>query len=272
MIKVNLKRILKERKISLANLSKATGISTNALSSFQNQKTESVYYPTVEAITNELDISVGDLIENISEYYEVKVEIKDFVENKINIALVHFIGVEHDASYIHEIQFACEYQSNRILNNYKRLQIYISDEINKQVPQSVLKIMHDYDFSESGKGIYYCIGYLLLQELMKLPNYSSLKVTDKIILNTDAISYFQYTVDDTPKEISRNTGESMEYKFREIVNSLYLVTADRSINFFAHDPPKDVKYIPYIENLDELEFVTKVEIDPESLERKLFIN
>lgn len=272
MIKVNLKKILKERKISLAKLSKATGISTNALSSFQNQKTESVYYPTIEAITKELDISVGELIEQVEEYYEVTVDINEkVVERKSCTALVHFTGIEHDATYTHEIKFIYEYHSNSFLEQYNRLFIYLNDESNGDLPETIRNIIQNFDFTENGKGIYYCIGYLLLQELMKLPDFSSLTVTDKVLLNTDAISYLQYTVEDTPKEIYRNTGEAMEYSFREIMNSLYLVTADRSIEFLPHDPPRNIQYVPYIESLNTLSFVSKVEVDQKTLERRLFI-
>lgn len=272
MIKVNLKKILKERKISLAKLSKATGISTNALSSFQNQKTESVYYPTIEAITKELDISVGELIEQIEEQYEVTIEINGkVVEKKSCTALVHFTGIEHNASHTHEIKFIYEYIPNSFYEQYNRLFLSLNDELDGELPETIRNIIHHYDVTEHGKGIYYCIGYLLLQELMKLPDFSSLTVTDKVLLNTDAISCLQYTVEDNPKEISRNSGEAMEYSFREVTNSLYLVTADRSIEFLPHDPPKDVQYVPYIESLNTLSFVSKVEVDPKTFERRLFI-
>ena len=272
LIKVNLKKILKERKISLAKLSKATGISTNALSSFQNQKTESIYYPTIEAITKELDISVGELIEQIEEYYEVTIEIKGKVlEKESCTAMVHFSGVEHEATYTHEIKFIYNFIPNSFFEQYNRLIIYLSDETNRELPTTIRQIFQHYDLTEHGKGIYYCIGYLLLQELMKLPDFSSLTVTDKVILNTDAISCLQYKVEDNPKEISRNSREAMEYLFREVTNSLYLVTADRSIKLSSHDVPNNIQYAPYIESLSTLDFVSKVEIAENNYERRLFI-
>ena len=272
MIKVNLKKILKERKISLAKLSKATGISTNALSSFQNQKTESIYYPTIEAITKELDISVGELIEQVEEYYEVTLEIKGEVLAKESCtAVVHFTGIEHNASYTHEIKFIYEYIPNSFFEQYNRLFLSLNDELDGELPETIRSIIHHYDVTEHGKGIYYCIGYLLLQELMKLPEFSSLTVTDKVVLNTDAISRPEHTFKDTHSDIYLNTGEAMEYSFTEITNSLFLVTADRSIKLSSHDVPNNIQYAPYIESLSTLDFVSKVEIAENNYERRLFI-
>ena len=45
-----LKSILKERNITLTELSKSTGISLKALSAFQNQKTDGVQYNTLDKI------------------------------------------------------------------------------------------------------------------------------------------------------------------------------------------------------------------------------
>lgn len=269
---MNLKKILKERKISLVKLSKATGISTNALSSFQNQKTESVYYPTIEAITKELDISVGELIEQIDEYYEMKVELKKYIlERHSCTAIVHFIGVEHDAKYTHNIDFKYHY-SNIPFGNSKCLNIYLENGLDKDLPKFIEKIINQYDLTEHGKGLFYCIGYLLLQELMKLSDFPKLNLNDIVLLYTDDVTCPRYKVENTPKAISRNTGEAMEYTFREVINSLYLVTADRSIELISNHLPKDIQYAPYIESLSTLGFVSKVEVEQCGYERKLFIH
>ena len=63
----------------------------------------------------------------------------------------------------------------------------------------------------------------------------------------------------------------MEYSFTEITNSLFLVTADRSIKLSSHDVPNNIQYAPYIESLSTLDFVSKVEIAENNYERRLFI-
>lgn len=93
-----------------------------------------------------------------------------------------------------------------------------------------------------------------------------------MLLYTDDVICPRYKVENTPKEISRNTGEVMEYTFREVINSLYLVTADRSIEVISNHLSKDIQYAPYIEFLSTMDFVTKVEIEQCGYERKLFIH
>lgn len=60
-----LKSILKERNITLTELSKSTGISLKALSAFQNQKTDGVQYNTLDKIAKVLNIEVGKIIRRV---------------------------------------------------------------------------------------------------------------------------------------------------------------------------------------------------------------
>lgn len=74
MIKIKLKELLKERNMTLNELSQITGISAKTLSLFQNQKTESVHYKTLEKICITLNIKIQDIIEVVSEEEQVEVD------------------------------------------------------------------------------------------------------------------------------------------------------------------------------------------------------
>lgn len=62
MIEIKLKNILKKRGLTLVELSEITGIDQKTLSFFQNQKTKSIHYSTLEKILIALDIDISELI------------------------------------------------------------------------------------------------------------------------------------------------------------------------------------------------------------------
>ncbi|MCM3382131.1 helix-turn-helix domain-containing protein [Shouchella rhizosphaerae] len=66
MIQVNLKNLLKTRKMSLTDLSKATGISLNALSTFASGNNKAVQFGTLEKIVEALGIKFDDLFQVVN--------------------------------------------------------------------------------------------------------------------------------------------------------------------------------------------------------------
>ena len=59
---LNLKSILKEKRITLRKLSTLTGISTQALSNIKNGKTKRIELQTIGLLAKALDCSPNDLI------------------------------------------------------------------------------------------------------------------------------------------------------------------------------------------------------------------
>ncbi|WPC42919.1 helix-turn-helix transcriptional regulator [Clostridium sp. JS66] len=71
MIKCNLNKYLESRKLTKYWLSKATGISTNALSNLANGRTHSISFDMLSKICTKLDCQIGDILENVKEYTEI---------------------------------------------------------------------------------------------------------------------------------------------------------------------------------------------------------
>lgn len=73
--------------MSLKELSKLTGISSNTLSGIQNEKKESIHFPTLDKITTALDIQVDDLIKKIGCIYELSINVVVEKSNSSNTSI-----------------------------------------------------------------------------------------------------------------------------------------------------------------------------------------
>lgn len=78
MIKVNLKKILKEKGMTLTDLHNVTGITQNALSLFANNKSNGIQYSTLEKIINTLDIEISELLQPINQIVTVNIQNLEF--------------------------------------------------------------------------------------------------------------------------------------------------------------------------------------------------
>ncbi|ATD31324.1 helix-turn-helix domain-containing protein [Macrococcoides bohemicum] len=77
MIKVNLKKILKEKNMTLTDLHNITGITQNALSLFANNKSNGIQYSTLEKIISTLDIEISELLQPINEVATIQIDMLD---------------------------------------------------------------------------------------------------------------------------------------------------------------------------------------------------
>lgn len=62
-IKVNLSKLLGERKLRASEVERKTGINKNTLSSLYNENVSGIKFDTLEKLCEFLGCSVGDLIE-----------------------------------------------------------------------------------------------------------------------------------------------------------------------------------------------------------------
>ena len=69
-IKVHLSRILGERKMKVAELSRLTGISTYGLHNIYHEKTKAINFDVLNRLCRVLNVQVGDLIEYIPSWIE----------------------------------------------------------------------------------------------------------------------------------------------------------------------------------------------------------
>lgn len=63
MIKIHLSRIMGEKRIKVAELSRMTGLNRIGLQKLYNEETSSISFDTLEKICLALDCDVADLIE-----------------------------------------------------------------------------------------------------------------------------------------------------------------------------------------------------------------
>jgi len=65
-IKINLSKLLGERKLRASEVARQTGINKNTLSSLYNENVSGIKFDTLEKLCKFLNCSVGDLIEYLS--------------------------------------------------------------------------------------------------------------------------------------------------------------------------------------------------------------
>lgn len=64
-IKVKLKELLEERDMTVAQLSRKTGLTQHGLGAIYHEKRKGIEYETLDKICAALDISVGDILEYV---------------------------------------------------------------------------------------------------------------------------------------------------------------------------------------------------------------
>lgn len=63
MIKVNLSRLLGEKRMKISELAKETGLHRNGLSRLYNEETDGIKFDTLEKVCKALNCDISDLIE-----------------------------------------------------------------------------------------------------------------------------------------------------------------------------------------------------------------
>lgn len=168
MIKFNLKKVMKQKKLNISQLNEMTGISRNSLSLLINGKSQGVQFETIEKITRALNIGIEELFEksfndikivfgnlyNITKnqmhtYQEgrVNAESKEFIpfgeEKKVESSYTFVgIGLEYiiDDTELEEtipFNFSLEFNTDNVLHlnilfensNFKNDFIYLLDNV-----------------------------------------------------------------------------------------------------------------------------------------------
>ncbi|WP_414045100.1 helix-turn-helix domain-containing protein [Macrococcus equi] len=183
MIEVKLRDILKEKNMSLVELSELTGINTKTLSQFQNKKTESAHYNTISKIATALNISIGDLLENIKEKYAVSIENFKKIENRQFIFEIkyHFYKKE---TYTLDVKMIVDKFESTPKNNIVFISIV---DINQDNIPKYLEI----DFKNTNTNIdimshihfFKVISYLLVHKLLLIEDFIDLNESDEVIVS-----------------------------------------------------------------------------------------
>lgn len=67
MIKIHLSRIMGEKRINIAELSRMTGLHRNGITKLYNEETDGVKFDTLDKICKALDCQVQDVIEYVED-------------------------------------------------------------------------------------------------------------------------------------------------------------------------------------------------------------
>lgn len=198
MIKVKLKDLLKERNMTLNELSKLTNINPKTLSFFQNQKTESVHYGTLEKISRALNVDLHEIIElspiifnlepieqqihdNISNSYSCKFKLNSFIEYEKEITIDEFeIGLEEINS--HSLSINYNIDTLETIGGDKKVFINILS-IDIPCNQSPIKLdkLTLYQLSLY-KNFYFSLAYSLTANFF-LKSKNSYTIDDKFYIN-----------------------------------------------------------------------------------------
>lgn len=254
-IKVNLKSILKERNMTLSDLSKNTGISIKALSAFQNQKTEGVQYKTIERVTKVLGINVDQLLERIDSKFNYEIYIKNKNSNKIDIVFNN--GVSED---------------NLILNyNMKHMQSVIVVEILEligSIPSPILSYFESY-YNADITQLYKIISYLIIQEL-QIKNVITLNIKDIVIVDWSAVLSYIENNNTLSKDEQRFTNKTQCIKYNDVRQLIKLSQLDPNVDINEITDFDNMKLNANVDLLEDYNFVKKVIID-ENYKRKIYI-
>lgn len=272
LIKVNLKKILKARNMTLSDLSKITGITMKTLSAFQNQKVESVQFNTIDQVTYALNISVEDLITKDTGAYEISLFFDDicntdeergsFTIKLCGDDLVHTMPVNFDIS---KSQF----------NDRKRIEFHI-DEIDSESSLDIFSLPdlpYEY-FTRNNNLINHnsyleLISHLLIQEYIYI-SPENFSIHDEFIVNV-------HNIVDT---YQKNSMSKDEARFNDVgnvfSNNIYayfvkLTALNPKLHLQSSSISATDKVNANIEYLSKYPFITHIEIDGETYKRKVFV-
>lgn len=149
MIRVNIKDILKEKRITMTQLHKETGISQNALSLLANGKSNGIQFNTLEKILSATGTKIEDLLEHIGEPFILSVELqgkkerKNCKHHKYKIIATDAEGIEYSA----EISFQISRQDKMngrefVLISYKESHLGFPYKL----LNDLLFVIHDNEF------------------------------------------------------------------------------------------------------------------------------
>ena len=127
MIKFDLKRVMKEKKLNISQLNEMTGISRNSLSLLINGKSQGIQFETMEKITKSLNVNIEDLFKDSFDYISLEVSEKVNIKGHFPsiVSDENFYNISKNVEVIKENDFTvptfsalnCNYQEDDITKN-----------------------------------------------------------------------------------------------------------------------------------------------------------
>ncbi|MBF4501195.1 helix-turn-helix domain-containing protein [Savagea sp. SN6] len=293
-IKVNLKSLLKERKMTMTQLHQLTGISMNALSLFSNLKSSGIQYSTIEKITNALDVGVGDLIEVVDNVFELVIE--DCDENDYE-EMFNLKDLDIEKGLVLHKSFGNEKENYNF--NYKiklkdinndTTEVYVKTSINYNKTSNSLwikilkidlknssiilnNITHLYKNTYNGfPEFYYIVSHLIVNKIISSEYFKIMNIYWEVIVDwrySGEIPDFYY--DDRASESLSNNNDALIFVSQLI--RVNLVPKDpKAKKELLHEFNLDIPYIANLDHLTQLKLVHNVEIDEATFKRTVYIS
>lgn len=153
--------------MSLKELSKLTGISSNTLSGIQNEKKESIHFPTLDKITTALDIEIEDLIKKIGCIYDLSLNIVVEKDNRSDRSICEITLSEvHNNFEIQRLKLPFKFHEESV-DDYKFLLIEINLKNLQNIKNSVIDNGLKVSIEENITDLFKIISYLISLELIK---------------------------------------------------------------------------------------------------------
>ncbi|MCD8911216.1 helix-turn-helix transcriptional regulator [Staphylococcus gallinarum] len=243
MIKFDLKKVMKQKKVNISQLHEMTGISRNSLSLLINGKSQGIQFETIEKITKALNVDINNLFKNIFDYVSINV-------TGIKTAKGHFPSMRDNIKIKEEIEIMKD-------NNYSQYSFkvldcsFIEDGIEKReyIPYRILtditgsnQILVDVNIEKSA----------LANEFKRVFDVSF----DEIIIRKIVNIYFIDKILQYENLLFKELLNTHSFPLNKLRLSSYLQGLEISPSFFMSisvDLPNDLKINLNKELLEDLE-------------------
>lgn len=273
MIQVNLREILREKNITLSELSKMTGITMKTLSAFQNQKVESVQFNTIEQITYALNISVEDLITKVTKNYFIDISF-DAIFNPSSRNGVFIIKWYENDKFVFNTPVNFYFRKVEI-DNWIRYEFTL-DKINKSLPKDLYDIpdiamsfFERNDLLINKNSYLELISYLLVQEYILSFN-EDINIKDQFIVDVSNVIPL-FSLSNISKDESRFTDSGNVFINNIRIYEVPLTSLDNSIHLTRDNLLSSDKVTANIESLIQNKFISSISIDEETYKRKVYL-
>lgn len=273
MIQVNLREILREKNITLSELSKMTGITMKTLSAFQNQKVESVQFNTIEQITYALNISVEDLITKVTKNYFIDISFDDIFNPSSRNGVFIIKWYENDKFVFNTpVKF---YFRKVEIDDWIRYEFTL-DKIDKSLPKNLYDIpdiaisfFERNDLLINKNSYLELISYLLVQEYILSFN-EDINIKDQFIIDVSNVIPL-FSLSNISKDESRFTDSGSVFVNNIRIYEVPLTSLDNSIHLTRDNLLSSDKVTANIESLIQNKFISTISIDEETYRRKVYL-
>lgn len=271
MIKVMLRSILREKKMTLTELSKLTDISLKALSAFQNQKTDGIKYNTLDKISTALGLEIGELIKQVNQVYELKLNLLNEIhideEGFARNIKAEFLMKDYfdKVDYTSDLTFDLKLTES---NSIKKISVYIKEFNQLKLPYDIKNYISKEVTAEVSEGIVYIISHLIIYEVIKNKYIENINIYDDVYVYWRGAVYPKFIIDSVNVDTIRYENDRIIFTNRD--HKINLVPSNPSAVIEAYAPNLSIPYTANIEALSNLHIVYNVEIDDE-YERTIYI-